>query len=515
MNLRVVNKLIFFFIVLVCILLTFSHSLHQVAVNGGLALSEIIKYPEPISPMKYYYFNSWTLLHQLSEFFLSLGFSVENISRLILFLSTLCFGLSSFIIVFRFSNNRYLAFLVSILMLVLEKNFGDTDYPSLIFSNHSFGMFGLAVSSLIFSLVLNKNYKSSGFFTLLLISIHPVIGFWILSILLFSAILLKDKKINLNLFKGAIFGLIITALSLALFFNNIIVKLDFDTQVLKTYMEFWDGHRNQSGYLHYEYLIKTFVLFIVINAYFVLLKQRKKSFSWIVLNSTIIFSSAIYLLYKFFPQIFPNLFVNAMPSRFLVLHSFIGWPIIISIVYMVFSQFKVTQKFIKIFIFGVLIIYSLQHYKNFIKVKNGFVSNIYNKSQIPDVDIFKDISNLNFDGYIVTTSDTVNYVNRYTLKPILLDTQSFDFIPYHPYLVQRTFEILKDVYDIDIKNPPTRYNPHVPDIFIRKAFEGKGKSDWKLLGEKYNANYLVVPTEWKIKLDLFKNNKSFAIYKIK
>ena len=69
-------------------------------------------------------------------------------------------------------------------MLVLEKNFGDTDYPSLIFSNHSFGMFGLALSSLIFSLILNENYKSSGFFTLLLISIHPVIGFWILFILL-------------------------------------------------------------------------------------------------------------------------------------------------------------------------------------------------------------------------------------------------------------------------------------------------------------------------------------------
>ncbi len=515
MNLREGNKLIFFFIVLVCIFLTFSHSLHQVAVNGGLALSEIIKYPEPVSPMKYYYFNSWTLLHQFSEFFLSLGFSVENISRLILFLSTLCFALSSFIIVCRFTANRYLAFLVSILMLVLEKNFGDTDYPSLIFSNHSFGMFSLALSSLIFSLVLNKNYKSSGFFTLLLISIHPVIGFWILSILLFSTIVLKDKKINLDLFKGSIFGLAIVVLSLALFFSNNIGKLDFDSQILKTYMEFWDGHRNQSGYLHYEYLIKTFVLFIAINAYFVLLKQRKKSFFSILLNSTIIFSSVIYLLYKFFPQIFPSLFINAMPSRFLILHSFIGWPIIISIIYVIFSQFQVTKKFIKIFIFGVLIIYSVQHYKNFIKVKNGFVLNIYEESQISDIDIFEDISNLNFDGYLVTTSDTVNYVNKYTLKPILLDTQSFDFIPYHPYLVQSTFEILKDVYGVDIENPPTRYNPNIPDSFIKKVFEGKDESDWNFLEKKYNVNYVVVPSEWKIKLDLFKNNKSFSIYKVK
>ena len=151
------------------------------------------------------------------SFFLTFGFSVENISRIIIFLSTLCFALSAFIIVYRFTSNKYLALLISILMLVLEKNFGDTDYPSLIFSNHSFGMLSLAVSSLIFSLILNKNYKSSSFFSVLLISIHPIVGLWILSVLIFSMILLKNKKINLDLFKGAIFGSIITILSFIFF----------------------------------------------------------------------------------------------------------------------------------------------------------------------------------------------------------------------------------------------------------------------------------------------------------
>ena len=50
----------------------------------------------------------------------------------------------------------------------------------------------------------------------------------------------------------------------------------------------------------------------------------------------------------------------------------------------------------------------------------------------------------------------------------------------------------------------------------RKSSAGKEeqerrKEEWK----KYNTNYVVVPAEWKIKLDLFKNNKSFSIYKIK
>ena len=38
-----------------------------------------------------------------------------------------------------------------------------------------------------------------------------------------------------------------------------------------------------------------------------------------------------------------------------------------------------------------------------------FVSNVSKESQISDMDI----SNLNLDGYLITTSNTVNYVNKY------------------------------------------------------------------------------------------------------
>ena len=514
MNLKEGNKPIFFFIVLVCIFLSFSHSLYQLALDGGLALSEKIEYPEPISPMKYYYFNSWTLLYQFSEIFLRFGFSVENISIIIIFLSTLCFALSAFIIVYRFTSNKYLALLVSILMLVLEKNFGDTDYPSLIFSNHSFGKLSLAVSSLIFSLILNKNYKSSGFFSVLLISIHPIVGLWILSILILSMILLKDKKINLDLFKGAIFGSIITIVSFIFFPSSSIGKLDFEPQNLELYFSLWDGHRNQSNYLHYEFLVKTLVLFFAVNAYFSLLKQGK-NFFLTVFNSTLIFSSISYLSYKFFPQLFPDFLIHAMPSRFLILHSFVGWPLIISIFYLIFSQFNSTKRFIKIFVFAVLVIHSMQHYKKFIKIQNGFVLNVFEKSYVQDVNIFKDISNLNLEGYFITTSNTANYINRFALKPILLNTQYLDFLPYHHYLVDRTFEILEEVYDVDLKNPPIKNNPLLPDSFVKNNFENKTKLDWESLSQKYNANYVVTPSNWKIKLDLFKNNESFSIYKIK
>lgn len=508
------NKIVYLIIILACVFLSFSHSLYQVAINGGLTISEIIKYPEPLSPMKYYYHNSWTLLHQFSEILLNSGLSIDNSSRAILFLSTLCFGISSFLIVNKLTFNKYLALLVSILMLILQKNFGDTDYPSLIFSNQSYGMFSLALTSLIFSLILNENFKYSGFFTLLLISVHPVIGFWMLSILVISLIICKDKKVSLEFFKGGAFGLALTLISLVFFYNNYIEKLEFENSLYKIYMEFWDGHRNVSGIIHYEYLIKTLLLFVIINTYYFLQKNKQKSFFHLIMNSSIIFSTISYLSYKFFPNFFPDIFVRLMPTRFLILHSFIGWPLIISIIYFIFFKFDPIKKFVQAFFFTVLIIHSIQHYKNFIILKNNFMSNISNKNKLYNIDIFKEISKLDYEGYLITTSDTVSYVNQYSLKPALLDTQSLDFLPYHPYLLKPTFEILEDVYGVQMNNPPNKNNPSVPNEFIKKIFEAKKKSDWKYIKQKYNADYVVVPRNWEINLNLLNNNDFYSIYYI-
>ena len=228
----------------------------------------------------------------------------------------------------------------------------------------------------------------------------------------------------------------------------------------------------------------------------------------------IAFASVIYLLFKFFPGFFPELFVRAMPSRFLILHSFVGWPLIIAMVYQIFSGFNETKKFIRVFVFGILIIYSIQHYKNFIKIKNGFVSNFSVKNKYKNSDIFYEISNLNLPGYFITTSGTHTYTTRLGLKPVLLETSYLDSIPYHPYLVNDVFEILQEVYDVDLKKPPIKNNPTIPDNFTKISFEKKKEEDWKFLSEKYNADYVVTPTNWDIQLNIFLQNKEFTIYKI-
>ena len=513
MKFRSSNITSFFFILLISGILTFSNSLYQVAVDGGLVLSEIIKYPEPISPLKYYYQNSWTSLNQISEIFLRFGFSVMNVSRILLFISTFFFATASFLIVNRFCNNIYLSTFISIIILILQKNFGDTDYPTLIISNHSYGMFGLAFCSIIFALILNSYNKLSVFFSTLLISLHPVIGLWTLTILIISIILQKNESINKDFLKGSLYGGLVVLLSFIVFFNNSIGKLEFDEKNFQIYMELWDGHRNQTGFIHIEYLVKTLILFTLVNLYFFVIDKNKTLFLKFF-NLSIFFSTAIYFFYKIFPVIFPSFLINAMPTRFLILHSFVGWPLIIGILYKFMINYKLKEKLVKIFILFVLIFYSVQHYKNFVKVKDNFIKQLTFKPNNFENTILSEISELNLDGYFITTKSTTDHITRVFKKPVLAHLYSFNFIPYHPYLVDNYFVILKEVYNIDILNPPIKNSTDIPDEFIKNTFEIRSRNDWVLIGEKYNANYVAVPIDWDIKLELFKKNDIFSIYLI-
>ena len=140
--------------------------------------------------------------------------------------------------------------------------------------------------------------------------------------------------------------------------------------------------------------------------------------------------------------------------------------------------------------------------------------NVLTKEKNSDAKFFKELINLNTSGYFITSSQTTNFTHIISKKPVLLDTKSFDFIPYHPYLIDNVFQILQDIYGVDINSPPNKNNPSIPDSFIKKTFENRLKTEWVLLSKKYNANHIVVPSDWRIKLDLLKKNTSFAVYKI-
>ena len=92
--------------------------------------------------------------------------------------------------------------------------------------------------------------------------------------------------------------------------------------------------------------------------------------------------------------------------------------------------------------------------------------------------------------------------------------KSIDFLPYHPYLVNRISEILQEIYGYDFGNPPLKNYPYLSDNFFKEIFERRELEEWKKIKIKFNSIYIVVPKNWNLKLNLFFNGKNFNIYEI-
>ena len=85
------NKLHIFLIFLISLIISFSYNFLQYGIDGGLILANRISYPDQVSPMMYYFLNSWTAVHQVSYFIIKLGISVEIGSKILMFISTTFF----------------------------------------------------------------------------------------------------------------------------------------------------------------------------------------------------------------------------------------------------------------------------------------------------------------------------------------------------------------------------------------------------------------------------------------
>ena len=117
-------------------------------------------------------------------------------------------------------------------------------------------------------------------------------------------------------------------------------------------------------------------------------------------------------------------------------------------------------------------------------------------------------------GYILTTYSTSIVSMRKSLKPILLDVTSFDFVPYYPNTAKNLSRIIENVYGISFDNPPSNIadRPFLLDEDVKTNFENYSEEKWKELSRDYNLFGIVVPVNWNINLPHSSKNEKFAFY---
>ena len=150
-------------------------------------------------------------------------------------------------------------------------------------------------------------------------------------------------------------------------------------------------------------------------------------------------------------------------------------------------------------------------------MQNLFVKNTFEEVLLTeDKKFWDEIKKENFNGYIVTTFSSSTISMRKTLKPIILDVSSLDFVPYFPNTAKSMSLIIEQIYGIPFQNPPDnmKNKPYLSDESIKNNFENYSEKKWKEISNKFNFHGIILPINWKISLKPAAKGSIFAFYKI-
>ncbi len=523
-------------LIIVSYLSTIDNFALQTAVDGGLIISDKINYPDDFKNVTSIYFNGWTFLHHITLILLKININVILISKILMFISVIFLTFGIFYLVKGITKSNIFSLIISLTVIITKINFGSLDYPAFFFTEHTYGMFSLSTFALIAGLLSNRNFKLAGFFTVLLTSFHLVVGLWLIFLMIFLLFYLDKflKQKNTILFqdfkKGSFIALVPIFLSLIFFQLNTIEKNLYSANDFEVYLKIWDHHRSLLD-INYSYIFKTIILILLyFYVFFKILKNDKnESFLFYFIFFNCLGSMLVYLIYKFFPSLMPEIIIRAMPTRVFLLHSIIGYPIIASLLFVLFFnkvKMILTKKNFIIFSLFSLFLFSLisvfkydeikntkdKYYPKIIKRINKFEKNLSNKLD-PDEEIFwNKVKKYETDGYFVTTFYSSEMTLKFANKPYIINANFFDHLPYHPYTVDEVKIILENIYGIDFNNPPEKNRPEIKDKWIKEIFESRPNDIWQKLSKDFNLSGVIVPQSWNLNIKKKFSSNIYSFY---
>lgn len=559
------NKDFFFYvsIVIVSFFFAVSQTQFQIALEAPLLLNENIKVNQ-YNSFTTAIMSQYSLIIQLITFLFKKGFDdVFVISQILLSISNFCFFLGIFLTIksliikiFNSLSSRVFCWIVTFfIVFVMHLHFGQGDYAVLIRpSLHTFGVMGIAISTLIFGLIANGNFKLSVFIVCVFVSIHMVHGAWMLGVLTLS--IFFDKYLNNNFYKiksiyfGLIFGFLFIGLSYFYFINlsgniNYFKNIKYDMILMQDWIKYWEDHRTKE--INLTYLFKSIILFFILLLSLKICKKylnRATSFLLIFVAISIGLSSIIYIFYKTFFNYLPFFLIQPMPTRVLNVHSVISWPIIISlsIIYMKFFSDKFKLNFYQILTASLIILcfinmkgikdyynYFFKHYDSKLGI-NSFLKNnplrtrfamfyhhsyLEKKKIIKDYDFWIKIKNIDDGFYWLAPPNEIPNLTFISNKPILINPKAFDMPMYDPSTLIFIKNIIEDLWHISFKNPIGNEEriKSLPTL-IKKAYEEKDLDMWKKILNKYDVKYVITPNDWNIDLPIKLMNSEITVYVI-
>ncbi len=517
------NIFIFLILFLGSILISYTYYFdHLALVNTSVIYNDEI-YDDEKNLFYLIQSNSPSFLFVIINVLSKIGFSTNFLNLLLTFLPTL-FYMSGIYLISKFiTSSKFLSILISMTAIILTKNLGDIDYPVLMFSWHTVGLFAYSLSTLIFGFLTLRNLFFAFFTSLILLSIHLTVGLWMFGIISLSSFFLINKK-NIKKIGYTVFILIIVILFYLYWFSYFAadIPFKFNQEDYDNYFYNLEAHRVNYGdlsNLYLDYVLKSFFLITLIFLY---LKfsfsntENNNNFFLKTLTISIFFSGIIYFVYKIFPHIFPEIAIRTIPQRFFLIHSVVGYPLMISIFYKLLKNFLIFKKINKNFSFNfiamILILHLFQHNDVIIKRFNNI--KIINNDKAKENLFWSKVNNIKTKNYILTSNNLCNKTVLYSNFPILFCFDALDIIPLLPNLASPIRKMTDKVLGVSYLDLKDKNLGGISENELKKIYENKNSYDWNILKRDLNVGIIIVPLDWNLDLDLIIEDK-YRVYKIK
>jgi hypothetical protein len=139
-------------------------------------------------------------------------------------------------------------------------------------------------------------------------------------------------------------------------------------------------------------------------------------------------------------------------------------------------------------------------------------------------DLFRDYTNdplfaeiSRGQGLLLTgTGPSMHLFQLYTRRPVLLDVEALDMLPYALEGGPQFDRILREVYGIAFDNPPqeARHRGVLPVEPIRTIWQQRTPEQWAAIAAGFGVSDIVTSADWELQLPEVARNDRFILYRI-
>lgn len=117
---------------------------------------------------------------------------------------------------------------------------------------------------------------------------------------------------------------------------------------------------------------------------------------------------------------------------------------------------------------------------------------------------------------LIAPGPGIAMVQLSTRRPVLLDPEALDMLPYAIAAAPALVRSLHEVYGVDFFAPPrrARHGAVVPNQPTRELWEARSQQDWISIRERFGVSDVLVRPDWKLAIPEIAHSESYALYRI-